>query len=325
LIAGDDTPCIKQGRFEYSSSCENFKPNSVALAESIEKNGSSLYELADIMREFDNGQLRLFGAAILNEHITRKQGYTFLQKVYVRFRGTLASDYLSNFMTARILSADKDYVRVCSDDGKIVLTFQNLGKEKNIFTVSQFSIFRRQMEFKGRVVDPKLDRPTAKNVKALELPFELKLNTNGVMGYIDDIGSLAKRNKIKRESSDQQVYSLVDIARDIDRGYAKAHKETDEDHYELDELDYKRETTIEDIQEMEEAQLLKFAKKNKIRIPRDIKESDDIDDLRQHLSTAYLEKLELELAEAQAETKNSGKKRSPKGGKIKTELGDMAD
>lgn len=324
LITGDDTPCSKQGRFSYSDACEKFKPNSVALAESIEKNGSSLYELADILRGLSSEQLRVFAACMLNEHITRAQGYTFLQKIYVRFRGTLVSDYLSNFMTARILSADKDYVRVCSDDGKIVLTFENKGANKNVFTVQQFEVFKRQMEFKGRIVDPKLHNPTPKNVRPLEVPFELKLNTNGVMGFIDDIGSLAKRNKDKiRRDESTQVYSLVDIARDIDRGYAKSHKEDEDGHVELEDFDYSKETvSIEDLQDMGATALKRFANKNKIKIPKDLRDSEDLEDIRQHIATSYLERLEKELTEARASKK--AKRASNKTRRV-IELGDLED
>jgi hypothetical protein len=328
LINGENVTCSKQGKKASHVSCSSFTPNSVALAESVEKNGSSLFELADVIRGFSLEQLRTFAAVLLNENITRKHNYTFLQKVYVRYRGTLSRTYLSNFMTARILSVDSNLIRVCSDDGKIVMSFQNMGNEKNVFTLPQFEVLRRKLEFKGLYLDPSPEK-FDKKVKPLESDFDLKLNTNGVMGFIDDIGSVAKRNRdqLKRaEDAGTKIYSLSDIARDIDKGIAKAAYEDEEGHVSLDEgVDYGKEITCaEDLVDMGLRQLQRFARKYKIRIPKDLIKNEDLDEIREILATSYLAHLEKVLdarMEEQEETTKAKAKKTKKSSRV--ELGSL--
>lgn len=329
MINGEDVTCNKQGKKPAHISCDKFTPNSFALADSVEKNGSSIFELADLLRSFGTEQLRTFAAVLLNENVTRKNGYTFLQKVYVRYRGTLARTYLSNFMTARILSADANYVRVCSDDGKIIMTFQNMGHEKNVYTVPQFEVLRRKLEFSGAYVDPKPEK-FDKKVKPLEAGFDLKLNTNGVMGFIDDIGSVAKRNRDhlkKSEDAGTRIYSLSDIARDIDRGIAKAAYEDEEGHVSLDDgIDYGKEITCAaDLVDMGMRQLQRFARKYKIRIPRDLVKNEDLDEIREVVAAGYVTHLDKVLDERMEETDNEAKKKkNRKSSSGRVELGDMA-
>lgn len=330
LINGEDVTCNKQGKKASHVSCDKFTPNSFALADSVEKNGSSIFELADLLRGFGTEQLRTFAAVLLNENVTRKNGYTFLQKIYVRYRGTLSRTYLSNFMTARILSVDTNHIRVCSDDGKIIMTFQNMGHEKNVFTVPQFEVLRRKLEFAGAYVDPKPEK-FDKKVRPLESDFDLKLNTNGVMGFIDDIGSVAKRNRDqlkKAEDAGTRIYSLSDIARDIDRGIAKAAYEDEEGHVSLDDgIDYGKEITCaEDLVDMGLRQLQRFARKYKIRIPRDLVKSEDLDEIREVVASGYTAHLDKVLDERMEETDNEAKKSKKKkssGGR--TELGDIVN
>lgn len=327
MINGEDVPCIKQGRKAPHTACESFSPNSFALSESLEEHGSSIYELADLLRNFGTEQLRTFAAVLLNENVTRKNGYTFLQKVYVRYRGTLSRTYLSNFMTARILSVDSKYIRVCSDDGKITMTFENMGHEKNVFTVPQFEILRRKLEFQGLYVDPKPEK-FDKKVKPLEADFDLKLNTNGVMGFIDDIGVVARRNRDqlkKAEDAGTRIYSLSDIARDIDRGIAKAAYEDEEGHVSLDDsTDYGKEITCaEDLSDMGLRQLQRFARKYKIRIPRELVAQEDLDEIREVVASSYVAHLDKVLDARMEELNNDTKKKKTKNSSGRVELSDV--
>lgn len=216
LLAGESEPCNKQGIKAAHKACPSFRPDSFQLRSIVEDEGNVLSELGAIFRNFDQRQLRVMGAVLLNEGTTRKHGFTFYQRVYIRYRGTARSDYLTNFMTARILTADKDRVRVCSDDGKVIFTYDNTGDlGPSIYSVDAFDEVKQKMIKQGRIKDPEVARQTSKALRPKELDFDLKLQTNGVLGGIPDISDVARRNKVKKSKS--EIVDLVSIAQDIER------------------------------------------------------------------------------------------------------------
>lgn len=222
LLNGEKESCSKQGFKAAHKACPKFRPDSFRLQSAIEDGENILSELGTIIGGFDVRQLRALAATILNEATTRKHGFQFYQKVYVRFRGTARSDYITNFMTARILNADKDRVRVCSDDGKVVFTYENTGDQgPSIYTVDAFEPLKESMIKRGRINDPEVARNTAKAFRAEEVDFDLKLNTNGV---ISDISEVSRKNKGvgKRGRGKAEIFDLISIAREIERGVMKS-------------------------------------------------------------------------------------------------------
>lgn len=231
LIKGEKVPCSQQGFKSSHKACPQFRPDSTRLAETVEEEGNVLSELGNIIADFSTKQLRLFAAALLNESITRKMGFRFYQKVIVRFRGTARANYLSNFMSARILAADRHSISICSDDGKIVFTYDmELNKldpndlSNTIFTVEQFKPLQEKMVQMNRKVDPDIAKLKARALRAEEVDFELKLNTNGVM---DSIETLSRRNKGAGRGAKREIVDLISMSRDIERGAVGSHQNSD--------------------------------------------------------------------------------------------------
>lgn len=107
---------------ESSKICNKFKPNTYDLIPLIEE-GKTFEALRTLVRGIPDDKLRIVGAMFMREHLTRNSGYNMGQKVYVRYRGQANSNYLSNFFSAYILYADKDMIRVTSQDGKCFMTY----------------------------------------------------------------------------------------------------------------------------------------------------------------------------------------------------------
>lgn len=230
LISGEKKPCSDQGIKAAHKACPSFRPDCYKLREVIEDEDNVLSELGSIIAQLNVGQVRAFGAVLINESITRACGYKFYQRVFIRYRGTARSDYLSNFMAARILMADREKIRVCSDDGKIVLTYENTGSNgPSIYTVDSFDPLRELMIKKGRVKDPDVERATTRALRPEEADFDLKLNTNGIQGVVD-ISRVSKANgnvgKRKRGSG-SEIVDLISIVSMIERGAGASTKKVD--------------------------------------------------------------------------------------------------
>jgi hypothetical protein len=231
LLAGEKKPCSEQGFKSSHKACPQFRPDSTKLAETVENEENLLSELANIMANFNTKQVRLFAAALLNESITRKMGYRFYQRIIIRFRGTEKADYLSNFMSARILTADKKGIRICSDDGKIIFTYdfgEGRFKEEflstTLYTPERFKPLQDKMVRLNKRVDPDIARLKARALKAQEIDFELKLNTNGI---IDTIENMSKRNKGVGRGKQREIVDLISISRDIERGSVGSHQNSE--------------------------------------------------------------------------------------------------
>lgn len=229
LISGESVPCNKQGMKNVSKACPKFRPDCFQLRGAIEAEENVLSEFGAIMSTFDTNQIRIFGIVMMNEAITRKHGFNFYQRVYVRYRGTASSNYLSNFMTARILMADAEKVYICSDDGKIVLTYENTGVNgPSIYDAESFIPLRDMMIAKARKMDPDVHRATTKALRPKEADFDLKLNTNGIQGTITDITRVSKSNGgIGKRKRSSEIVDLVSIVQQIERGTGGTAKTED--------------------------------------------------------------------------------------------------
>lgn len=243
LIGGSKSPCSKEGIKESHAACPKFKADVNVLSSCVAEEGNLLEELAHLTGSMSPKQLRVLGSALINEAITRKAGFQFYQRVFVRYRGTMRSNYLSNFMACRILSADKDTVRLCSDDGKVIFTYENTGvKGPSIYSVAAFEPLRVLMVKNQNVVDPDHERATSKALRAKEFEAlgEIKLNTNGVHGVVSP-EKVSKSNKgAGRKKRGSDIVDLTTIAREIEIGVTRAAKDGEEFDLRLAPNKYKR-------------------------------------------------------------------------------------
>lgn len=213
--------CEKMDRIESSPACSSFAPSLVGFDSYI--NTSGFDRIRSIIAETPTELLRQFGSVFLMELQTRNAGYFFGQKVYVRYRGTNGSNFLSNFMVAYIMYASMTHIRIMSHDGRCSLTFDYRCKA-NILTPEEFEPLRKKMLKNNKLVDPDTERLLAKRFRAEEEHL-LEITNDSLCGNITTIDTVFKENKIKK--SKKKITSLIDIAAavaegfDISKRYAK--------------------------------------------------------------------------------------------------------
>jgi hypothetical protein len=178
--------------------------------------------LAKVVDTLPDSSLRALGAMIMREDRTRQAGYKIGQVVYVRYRGLASSNYLSNFMEARIMFVDSKVYKLMSVDGKCVLTF-NAGCAPHIMSRVEFKELRASMLDKGRLCDPDVSRTLSRKLRAEE-DYELGITNESKRGLITTIDTVFKENKLPRKGS---LNDLTTIVANIEKGFkAKDVSET---------------------------------------------------------------------------------------------------
>lgn len=205
---------------ETQKPCRQFIPDTNSLSSLVGDDEDTFIALSRIVNAVDDAQLRKLGALIMREKQTRAAGFNMGQKVYVRYRGQARADYLSNFMTAYIMYADPDVVRICSRDGKITMTFAGRAVEA-IYNDDDFEPIRTKMLKKRRYADPNVQKHVAKHLKTLE-EYELGLSDQIDVGEIPTIDKVFKSNKVKKSKGTPN--DLVSIVNAIESGYAVSPK-----------------------------------------------------------------------------------------------------
>lgn len=132
-------------------------------------------------------------------------------KVYVRVFNASNRNYLSNFVAARVLSADANTVKLVSDDGMITMSYENDGIEgPSMYSEENFEPLKQTMLEAGNYVDsthtPAKVKPVNgttfdKPPKDLKDVRELGVSVRG------------KGKKVRRE------FNLTDIVAQINAGY----------------------------------------------------------------------------------------------------------
>ena len=155
-----------------------------------------------------------------NEANTRKHGWTFGQVVYVRYTGTSADNYLSNFARGRVVMADKDTVYVIGESGKIYLNVLNEKNSNTIYTVTRFRPLREQMKHERKVDDPKFEQMLRRNSDDLRID-DLARDPDRVKG---------KKAKVGKKGDN----TLVDLIARMSSGQLARPKRTGSNSITLD-------------------------------------------------------------------------------------------
>ena len=143
--------CIEEGRLPTSKACGHFSPNFFPVAQD-EQAMESLDQFAACIEGMGTKALRVVAGILLREPVTRKHGYRFLQKVFVRYQGSSSDNYLSNFCIAYVIDADKQRIRLVGASNRVVVTLYR--PSTSIYTESQFAKMRKEMREAQRLVDP---------------------------------------------------------------------------------------------------------------------------------------------------------------------------
>jgi hypothetical protein len=210
ILIPETKGCSLSGKSAENSICPKFRSDVLEIKQKIRESGSLLAFL-DLVSEFDVKDLKLVGAALLTEARTRNNGFVAGQKIWVRIKNASNRNYISNFVTARVLSADADYVRLTSDDGKLGLTYPNDGNNgPSLYTEDTFKPLLRLMKEANNYVDP---MDAVARVKAVEpVTYKKSRKTDDVQRFEDEVRTKPKRRKRS------EAYTLADIVMAIESG-----------------------------------------------------------------------------------------------------------
>lgn len=213
LIEKQHGVCKNNGKTKLSKACRHFQPNTIPIKDIT---GTTPFELiTESIAQMSDAQIRSLATLLYLEGHNRRRSCSFGQKVFVRYRGRANSNYVSNFMSAYVMSTMNGYLKVMSEDGRCTASFL-LSNENQIFTAEEYEVMRQRMVRLGRLVDPDVITLLNKVLQAEER-YELGIAEESLTGNEPTIDQVFKANKIKRRKS--VVTDLSDIVRDMQAGF----------------------------------------------------------------------------------------------------------
>jgi len=223
LIDGSNTSCSEQGMDEVKKACPKFKPDAFSL---LDMEGDAFEDvftfIRQIMRRVPPEKFKLVASLFLQEGETRKHGYSFGQRVYVRYRGTQKSNYVSNFMSAYVLYANDHEVKLFAADPRerrYTLSYENTGLNgPSLYSSKNFKPLKDLMVSKGRHTDPDIERNTSKSIIPLD-EFDLSaMPSESLDGMVVGMSDVMKVNGHKPAKKSKRTYDLTDFASDVAGG-----------------------------------------------------------------------------------------------------------
>lgn len=230
LITGEKAKCSDQGMIETAKACPKFKPDLFRLRDLADEGDfdATMQFVSQIINKIPNDQYGLVASIFLQAKSTAESGFQFYQPVYVRYRGTASSNYMSNFMTAYVLDATATDVRLVSADPRqkqFTLTFVNHGLEgPTIYSAKAFKPLREMMIEKGKLVDPKESRNTPAVFKPTE-NFDLSvMSDTSLDGFNGSMHEVMRANGIKPTNKSTKKLDGVDLTGMIAGGFSRKLK-----------------------------------------------------------------------------------------------------
>ena len=165
-------------------------------------------------RRMSANDMQILAAILMNERKTRKAGYYFMQKVYIRISGAAGRNYLNNFVMGYVLDATKEHVRVLSESARTAVQLPNEKNGNSIYSVEQFDPIRAEIFSNKRWLDPELSANHGKIERAIA-----GLDEADASGALDT--PVAARRKIKKV---KQKDDLVSFVAKLGRGVIKTRK-----------------------------------------------------------------------------------------------------
>lgn len=202
--------CCSEGKTEESSRCPKFRADVLSLSEKACKSGT-LNSILETTLNLELQDMKILAAAFLQEHVTREAGFMSGQRVFVRVLNASNRNYLSNFVAARVLSADERTIRLISDDGMIRLSYENDGVNgPSIYSEENFEPLRKLMVSAGNYVDKTHAQAKVKPLNGVTFDKPPKDLTE-----VRELGSAirGKGKKVRRE------FTLSDIVAQMNAGY----------------------------------------------------------------------------------------------------------
>ena len=144
--------CVELGKLPSSKACGSYVPDAFILAGSPER-VNRLKMVSSAIRGMSLTEIQSLAALLHAEKSTRKAGWSFYQRVIVRYTGTSSSNYFSNFAVGFVVYADKDVVRIVGQSGKMMITAMNCKDGDTVYTLDRFKVLAADMTKRKRFVD----------------------------------------------------------------------------------------------------------------------------------------------------------------------------
>lgn len=209
--------CEALGKIPASKACSKHKADAFTLLQDKEDRVQGVMDMAKILRVMNPRELEIFAAIMLKEKTTRKHGFTFFQKVFIRVSGSAGRNYLSNFVLGYIVDADKESVRIVSETGGTAIELPNEKDGTTLYTLERFNPIRREIFENQQFQDPELVFAAEKIQRSI-----LNLDQADELGMFDT--KQAKRKKIKKSKEKDDLVSFVSK---LGRGVVRAQRNSD--------------------------------------------------------------------------------------------------
>ena len=145
--------CGELGKLPTSKGCGSHRSNPFLLIGDSSKL-HRLQQLSTAIRDMSNNELQALAALLNAERHTRKYGWKFYQRVYIRYTGSGNANYFSNFAVGHVVYADKDTVRIVGNSGKMLVSAINEKTGTTVYTVERFKELSAEMTKKRQFTDP---------------------------------------------------------------------------------------------------------------------------------------------------------------------------
>lgn len=208
-----EKPCAQLGKVCTSKACSSSYVPNVRLFAHNEDN-SRIESLAHGIRGLSDTELQALAGVLLCEKKTRRSGWSFYDKVYVRYQGSYDRDYMSNFLVGHVVYADKEFVRVIGNSGKMFLTLPNEKDGNTLYTPARFKLLREAMKTERHFVDTQLAKS-----------MQVASSRGGNVATLDEVLELeALKSSLHAESS--RTDDLVAISAKVSKGIILSGRRT---------------------------------------------------------------------------------------------------
>lgn len=202
--------CSELGKLPSARGCASHMSDAFSLV-SIEEDKGALENLSEVIAHYGVVELNALASLLIKEKQTRRFGYHFYQKVFVRIQGGLKSNYFNNFVIGHVLDATKDTVRIVGFDGKATVCVYaiNEANSSTYYTIQRFAPIRQAMLDSKSFFDPS---STSGTYSAARLA---SLGSERASVALDALPASSKR--LKRAPKDD----LVSLVSKMNRGIVR--------------------------------------------------------------------------------------------------------
>jgi hypothetical protein len=191
------TTCNNLGSIDTTPGCLDYAINPFVLKDYI----SVLKPLSEVLRVMPLTVLPMFYEIIAQEKVLRRRGFYFMEKVAIKYYGSAADKYISNYVVAHVFSSTDEGVLVISKSGIRMFVLK-----ENVIKFALFLEMRRDLKEAGKNVDPTIKMRSVKQKLALTETLDDILDR----GLLDDedldksLKSKFSTSKINRRITDPE-------------------------------------------------------------------------------------------------------------------------